>query len=147
MARIKDAAALEWLKAEKLVRKHGLPLPGRKRDEIAKALAAEIARPDRSGNALLRGLCALLWSAQQPADAALIAQAKFIDMDSGAMVDADFLLCGDGAAVQAALAKAATPSAAKALATLKDHANRPVFSEKLAAEQAFYGIEAPTEDD
>jgi hypothetical protein len=146
MPKIKDAAALEWLKAEKLVRKHGLPLPVRKRVEISKTLTEEIAHPDRAGNAMLRALCVLLWSAQTPEDANLIAQAKFIDMDSGSMVDADFLFCGGRQQVLQALAASKSASSAKAAAMVEAFKSFTPFAEKLAAEQAFYGIEAPTEE-
>jgi hypothetical protein len=138
MARLKDAAAQEWMKAERLVRKHGLPLPARRRDEIIKALEAEIARPDRAGHALLRALCALLWSAQSPKDAPLIARAKFLNFDAGAMVDAEFILCGGRDAVLAALHADGAGSAVQAVEALP---LTYAFDDKLAAEQAFYGIE------
>jgi hypothetical protein len=141
MARIKDAAAQEWMKAERLVRKHSLPLPARKRAEIAKDLEAEMKRPDRAGNAVLRALAMLLWSAGNAADAPLVARAKFLDFDAGSMIDADFLMCGEADAVLSALDSDPDAASAKAASIIRDSGGSFSRAEKLAAEQAFYGIE------
>jgi hypothetical protein len=110
-------------------------------DEIRALIRAEIAvvRVDLSigcGDALY-GLCGLLYLIGEPADAALIHEAKSLNHDAGAMIDRDFLtMRSDRATVLAAI----PPALARAVSAAFDDADRRSPAEIEAGLRRYFDI-------